>query len=267
MVSRFNFKNKVALITGSSSGIGEEIAVHLNRLGANVTITGRDTKRLNKVAERCQSTGSEGQVLPVVADVTKDDDAKVLMSKTIEKYGKLDILVNNAGMYQVCTLSDDKCINYLDDLYRTNVRSVVYLTKLAVPYLEKTKGNIINVSSIASVKVGLGNTLYSMSKASIDMFTKHMALELGPKGIRCNAINPAAIRTPIFGKVDNSDLTTDRMAQIAAKSYPVGRIGEPIDCANAVSFLASEDASFITGTCLLLDGGSIFTSLIMPDQN
>lgn len=106
-----------------------------------------------------------------------------------------------------------------------------------------------------------------MSKSAIDMFTKSMALELAPKRIRCNAINPAAIRTPIFNKVKNSDLSTDRMIEIAANSYPVGRIGEPMDCAMAVAYLASDAASFINGVCLLVDGGSVNSPLIMPNNN
>ncbi|KAH9417863.1 glucose 1-dehydrogenase 1-like [Dermatophagoides pteronyssinus] len=264
-----DFSDKVVLITGSSSGIGEGIAVHLCSLGANITITGRNAERLKRVGERCrQSTKNpNAKILEIIGDINQEKDAEHLLNKTIETFGKLDVLVNNAGAYQVSSIWDDNYMQNYDMMFHTNVRSVVYLTKLAIPFLAKTQGNIVNVSSVAAQKPAANNTLYAMSKSAIDMFTKSMALELGPKRIRCNAINPAAIRTPIFNKVQNSDLSTDRMADIAARSYPVGRIGEPLDCANAVAYLASDAASFINGVCLLVDGGSVNSALIMPDDS
>lgn len=137
---------------GSSSGIGEGIAIHLCGLGASVTITGRNEARLKQVGTKCRAASPDAHVLEVVADVSQEADAKLLLDKTIEQYGRLDILVNNAGIYQVASILDENYMSYYDDLYRVNVKSVVYLTKLAVPYLIKTKGNIVNVSSIASYK-------------------------------------------------------------------------------------------------------------------
>lgn len=269
MSIRYDFKDKVVLVTGSSSGIGEGIAIHLSSLGANITITGRNVERLKRVGERCRqsslSSSSSAKVLEIIGDVSKEEDAARLLNKTIETFGKLDVLVNNAGAYQIASIWDDNYMQNYDMMFHINVRSVVHLTKLAIPYLAKTHGNIVNVSSVSAQKPAANNTLYAMSKAAIDMFTKSMALELGPKHIRCNAINPAAIRTPIFNKVKNSDLNTDRMAEAAALSYPVGRIGEPLDCANAVAYLASDAASFINGVCLLVDGGSVNSALIMPE--
>ncbi|KPM09493.1 dehydrogenase/reductase-like protein [Sarcoptes scabiei] len=265
--SRPTFNDKVIIITGSSSGIGEEIAVHLCSLGANITITGRNADRLRNVRNRCLSFSTTDKILEVIADVNKDDDLDRILQETLKKFGKLDVLVNNAGIYKITPIECPDYMQLYDELFRTNLRSVVYLTKISTPYLIQTKGNIVNISSVASYKPAPTNTLYAMTKCALDMFTKSLALELGKNGVRCNAINPAAIRTPIFDKLESSALNTELMVEAAKRSYPLGRIGEPEDCANAVAYLASDQAAFINGVCLLVDGGSVYTNLIMPDNS
>jgi len=254
------FDGKVCLITGSSSGIGEEAALHLAQLGGNIVVTGRDEQRIKSVAEKCKKISGGKKVLSVAAELSNDKDIKNLIERTIKEFGRLDVLINNAGIGDLSYMSDPKIMELYDNIMEVNVRSVFYLTALAIPYLEKTKGVIINISSIASIKPSPKTIVYCMSKSAIDMFTKTLALELAPKGIRVNSINPAVTETPLLMKKYGHKMTLEQIVEIRSKQYPLGRIGQPYDIANAIEFLASNDASFITGTNLLMDGGALFGS-------
>ena len=144
-----NFTGKVALVTGSSSGIGAAVVKHFAKCGASVVVTGRNAENVKSVADECVKLSKQGEkaVLQVVGDVTKDADLERLVKTTIDKFGKLDILVNNAGVGAFSSIYDDDLMKTYEKLFNTNVRSVMYLTRLAVPHLEKTNGNIINMSS------------------------------------------------------------------------------------------------------------------------
>jgi NAD(P)-dependent dehydrogenase (short-subunit alcohol dehydrogenase family) len=146
-----DFSGKVALVTGSSSGIGASVVKHFAQFGGNVVVTGRNSENVKKVANECVKLAKNGEkaVLQVVCDVTKDEDLERLMKTTIERFGKLDILVNNAGMGGSSSIHDPHLMKTYEKLFNLNVRSVMNLTRLAVPYLEKTQGNIINTSSVA----------------------------------------------------------------------------------------------------------------------
>lgn len=242
-----SFSGKVALITGASSGIGADAARHLAKLGANVSIVGRNEKRLNEVADQIIKAGSP-MPFPIVADVTKD--AERIINETIKHFGQLDILVNNAGIFSLDSVIDFD-VNEFDRLLNTNLRSVIVLTNLAVPHLEKTKGNIVNVSSDAGLKPFDDYTSYCITKAGLDQFTKCSAITLSSKGIRVNSINPATIRTPIF---DTIGIDADKYCEEDKKNYLVGRVGEVSDTSNAIAYLASE--TFIDGVLLPVDGGS-----------
>lgn len=185
-----SFEEKIVLITGGSSGIGAAAARHLSKLGAKVAIVGRNEKRLNDVAEEIKNAGSPAP-LAIVADVTKD--AERIVDETIKHFGKLDVLVNNAGVVAQDSVTSIDMSDF-DRIFDTNVRSVIILTKLCVPHLAKTKGNIVNVSSIAGLKAVKNVLTYCMSKAALDQFTKCSALDLASKSIRVNSINPAVIR-------------------------------------------------------------------------
>lgn len=173
-----SFDGKVVLVTGASSGIGADAARHLTSLGAKVSIVGRNEKRLNEVADEIKSSGSIAP-LKIVADVTKD--AERIVAETINHFGQLDILVNNAGIVTQDNVDNIKMSEF-DRIFDTNVRSVITLTKLCVPHLEKTKGNIVNVSSVAGLKPVQNVLTYCMSKAALDQFTKCSALDLAMKG-------------------------------------------------------------------------------------
>lgn len=245
-----SFANKVILITGASSGIGADAAVHLAKQGASVAIVGRNADRLNGVAQQVRETGS--QVLPIVADVSVD--AARIINETIDRFGRLDVLVNNAGILEFSaeTLGT---LDVYDRVMATNVRAVLELTKLAVPHLEKTKGNVVNVSSIAAYEIVVGAVAYAMSKAAVDHFTRCAAIELGKKSIRVNSVNPGAIVTGLFERNGMDAAAMERFAEECKTTYPVGRIGQVTDTSNAIAFLANEAASFITGHILIVDGG------------
>lgn len=181
-----NLRIKFIIISneGASSGIGAGAAEHLAKLGAQVAIVGRNAERTNQVAERIKKSGAS--VLAIVADVTKD--AERIINETIKKFGQLDVLVNNAG---VVTQDNAATIGFaeFERVFNTNVRSVIELTKLAVPHLEKTAGNIVNISSVAGLKAIPNVTSYCISKAALDQFTKCSALDLAPKKIRVRQRN------------------------------------------------------------------------------
>ena len=149
-----DFTGKVALVTGSSSGIGAAVVKHFAQCGASVVVTGRNAENVKSVADECVKLSKQGEkdVLQVVCDITKDADLERLLKSTIDKFGKLDILVNNAGIGGLASIYDDDLMKTYEKLFNVNVRSVMYLTRLAVPHLEKTNGNIINMSSMAGLK-------------------------------------------------------------------------------------------------------------------
>jgi len=246
-----SFTGKVIIVTGASSGIGADAARHLAKLGGQLSLVGRNKDLLNGVADEIRNSGSSVPPLVIVADVTKD--AERIINQTVKHFGKLDVLVNNAGIAGIA--GSDSINNFdvtqFDNILNTNLRAVAILTALAVPHLEKTKGNIVNISSVAGMKSLPATLSYGMSKAALDQFTKCVALDLAPKGIRVNSINPAAIRTPIFGKIG---WTSSQVEEFAA-THPIGRIGEVSDTSDAIAYVASDSASFITGILLPVDGG------------
>lgn len=243
----------VVLITGASSGIGKDAAIHLAKLAANVVLVGRNTERLADVSSQIISNGSPNPLV-IAADVTKDADQ--IISKTVEHFGKINILINNAG---ICTEEniENITIEVFDKVMDTNVKSAIQLTQKAIPYLEKTKGNILNVSSTASIKAVPNSLSYCISKAALDQFTKCISLELAPKGIRVNAINPAAIRTPLYRKLGIDINEEQQLYDLYKSRYPLGRIGEVSDTSAAIEYLTGDSASFITGALFPVDGGAL----------
>lgn len=250
-----SFEDKVILITGASSGIGADAARQLAKLGGRIALVARNESRLKEVAGEIRSANAP-EPLIIVADVTTE--AERIINDTIKHFGKLNILINNAGILSYLDSVDTVDMNEYDRLMTTNIRSVVELTKFAIPHLEKTKGNILNVSSSVSLQTEPGLSIYSVTKAAVDQFTKCAALDLASKGIRVNAINPVAIRTPLFhtsGAV--TDANADAFFDGFKNYYPVGRVGEVSDTSNAIEFLVKDSSSFLTGILLPVDGGRI----------
>lgn len=185
-----------------------------------------------------------------------ETDVKSIIEKTIERFGKLDVLVNNAGAGRQSTIEDATLADF-DFGINTNLRSVFHLTSLAVPHLVKTKGNVVNVSSVAGLRAFPGFLPYCVAKAGLDQFTKCVALELASKGVRVNSVNPAVIDTNFF--TTNFDFDSKAYAAFLEDSkrvHPLGRAGTTSEVAHAIAYLAdNKAASFVTGTLLAVDGG------------
>ncbi|OTF81307.1 hypothetical protein BLA29_003726 [Euroglyphus maynei] len=268
MSIKFDYTDKVVLVTGSSSGIGEAIAKRMAELGAMIVITGRSKENVHRVANECQQLSPKKlQPLQVIADITNDDDARRLIQSTIDMFGRLDLLINNAGYAQVTSIFDPKSLDTFDKVIRLDVRATINLTLMAVPYLEKTCGNIINISSICGTKPIIGFYGYCMAKASMDMFTRVIAMELGPKGIRVNSINPGGVRTNFLNAIGLNTEQVSQQEEYLRRSSPIGMIGEPNDVADLVAYVGSNHAKFMTGSCLLIDGGALFSSLALATSS
>ncbi|KAI4468567.1 hypothetical protein MML48_2g00001817 [Holotrichia oblita] len=247
------FSGKVVLITGASSGIGAATAIHFASEGASLALTGRNTQNLEEIARKCEENKGV-KTITIVADLNVEDDIKNIVERTINTFGKLDILVNNAGIFKIGTLEETSVQDY-DAVFSTNIRSVYILTKLVVPYLEKTKGNIVNVSSLAGTRPLPGLIVYCMAKAALNQFTKCLAVELAAKQIRVNSVNPGTIDTDIFRRAGMNDEENKQYLARGKAIHPLGRVGQPEEVAMSIAFLASSQASFTTGETLAVDGG------------
>ena len=180
-----NVTGKVVLVTGSTAGVGEDAVISFARSGAHVVVTGRDQGRADEVAQRCKEASPKGlNPLVVITDVSKEDDCNKLIKDTIDTFKRLDVLVNNASHVAVTNLSDPNLLANFDQTLQTNVRAPLQLIGMASPHLAKTKGVVVNISSMSASLGGARCLAYHMSKAVLDSITKQAAVELGPKGIR-----------------------------------------------------------------------------------
>ncbi|WP_034600862.1 3-oxoacyl-[acyl-carrier-protein] reductase [Clostridiisalibacter paucivorans] len=243
-----NLEGKVALITGGSRGIGKSIALKLASLGANVIInySSNETKA-NKVVDEIKELGSEG--IAIKADVSNVEQAKNLIDEALSKFNKIDILVNNAGITKdnlIMRMTEEDWDLVLD----INLKGSFNVTKSIIRKMIKQKhGSIINISSIVGLTGNAGQCNYSASKAGIIGLTKSLAKEVGKKNIRVNAIAPGFIET------DMTDKLPDKIKAEYIKGIALNKLGQPDDVANAVAFLASDYAKYITGQVIVVDGG------------
>ncbi|XP_054166135.1 3-oxoacyl-[acyl-carrier-protein] reductase FabG-like [Oppia nitens] len=258
MSIKYDFTGKVVLITGSSSGIGAVTAVQFAKSGAMVVVTGRRSDKLAEVAKQCTSVSPKKlKPLEVVADVTKDQDIKRLVETTVQHFGRLDILVNNAGAGTNAPLSDPEFYDKYQKTFQLNLNSMVLLTHLSIDHLAKTRGNIVNISSIFGLRAFSNYAPYCMAKCSIDMFTKCCAAELGRKHIRVNSINPGPIKTEFLTAMGLPIEQSDALFDGFGSQTPVGRAGLPDEVGDAILYLSSDHSKFITGSQLIIDGGSV----------
>lgn len=259
----YNFKDKVVLITGASSGIGAETAVQFARHRATLVLMARTQSNLEATATKCHQAGlAREKILIVVGDVTIEEDTKNAVKKSVEAFQKIDILINNAGS-TIAGGIEKTTVKDLDEMMNLNVRSVYMLTQAALPYLIQSKGCVVNLSSIAGVRPLHYVMTYGMAKAAIEQFTKCLAIELAPKGVRVNAVAPAIIQTDIFTRPgglvkDPADLP--KFLEVAGACHPMGRVGQPSEVAQAILWLASPHSSFTTGASIPIDGGRQFTT-------
>lgn len=260
-----DLKDKVALITGASSGIGESTALHFASLGSWLALVARNVEKLEKVAAACRAKGiPHEKVLVVPGDVSVESDVASVVDETVKHFGRIDILVNNAGI-PMSGKTDVTPVKDFNAVLATNVHGALCMTQKTLPFLRQTKGCIVNVSSIAALTVVFGASPYSLSKAALDHLTRHTALENAPLGVRVNSVNPGVIRTPIGKLPGSTDEEHMRMVEQATKDcHAMGRIGNPEEVARCIAFLASDDASFVTGVTLPVDGGLLLMSSLGP---
>ncbi len=242
------FNGKTALVTGGGAGIGLSIALTLAKEGANVIITGRSESSL------VGATSAHNKITTIVADVGKSSDVSRVMDLIKKDFGRLDILINNAGMAPVTTLAEQTLTEF-DDVFNINVRAVVDLSSRVLPLLKESKGSIINISSAVANRPLPGMSVYCASKAALRTLTFVWAKELAQEGIRVNSVAVGPIETQIYEKTelsgDAAQAHKDRVTQLV----PLGHFGLPRDIASAVAYLASDDACFITGSDITVDGG------------
>ncbi len=241
----FDLKGKVAIITGSRRGIGKGIAERLAYAGANVVISDISQEDCDALAKEI-SEKLHVSTLGVKCDVSKKEEVNNLMQKTIKKFSKIDILVNNAGIFPFVELEKMTEADW-DKVLNINLKSV-FLCSQAAAKVMKPGSKIVSISSIASFVGFSGLTHYCASKGGINSMTRAMALELAPKKINVNAVAPGAIDTP--GAASTEEAKNQTIAVI-----PWKRMGQPSDIANAVHYLASDEADYVTGHILVVDGG------------
>lgn len=246
----FDLNDKVAIVTGSTKGIGRAIAEELARAGAKVVISSRKPEKCEEVADAIRSEGLDAAAIP--CHIGKREDVEHLVSKTKMRYGKIDILVCNAAVNPyygpMSGLSDDAFTKVID----SNVRSNLWLCNLAIPDMaERKEGSVIIVSSIGGLRGSVHLGIYAISKAADFQLARNLAMEWGPQNIRINCIAPGLVRTDFARALwENPDMLAKSVA-----STPLRRIGEPEDIAGAAVFLASRAGAWITGQVIVIDGG------------
>lgn len=248
------FKDKTVLISGGGTGIGLGAAGRFVKEGANVVITGRREDKLKQAAEQVGEHCSY-----VVGDVVRPDDCKRMVAETVKRHGGLNVLVNNAGVIGAGGVQDTDAAEF-DRVMQPNVYGIYHLAHAAIDELVKARGNIINISSVCGTRPYANLLAYCASKAAATMMTQTMALELAEKGVRVNAVEPGVVVSELHtasGLVPDYDAFLAR----AAATHPIGRHGTPEDIAAAIAYLASDEAGWVTGECMAIDGGRHMTSL------
>lgn len=251
MNNRFN--NKVVIITGGASGIGLETAHQFAEEGAITVIADINAEKEAEVLAAFTARNQECIYYP--ADVANTNDVKNLVNTVIERYGKIDVLLNNAGI-EISGAIIDYTEEHYQQLMDVNVKSVFLCSKYVLPHMMNcSSGVIINIASVASFLAWKDDAIYSASKAAVKLLTQAMAVEYAPYSIRVNAVAPGIIDTPMTDRAIGAVPNVAELKKVKGIIHPLGRLGLPLEVARAVLFLASEEASFITGAIMPVDGG------------
>lgn len=251
-----NFANQVVFVTGATSGIGQAVSVKFASESARVVALGRNQSALRQVEAAIVNAGGEPLVLTV--DVTNGSETQRAIEETIDKFGGLHVLVNAAGHISTGSIENTSLAAW-DAMMNVNLRAVFQLMQLAAPHLIKTKGNIVNISSVTGLRSFPGVLAYCVSKAGVDQLTRCAALELAPHGVRVNAVNPGVVVTEIHKRGGMSAENYENFLEHSKTTHPIGRVGDPKEIAELVFYLASEKASWITGATYQIDGGRALT--------
>ncbi len=251
MLEHFNFKNKVVIVTGGATGIGAACAEMFAALGANLVIASRNLERLSAKADHIEQRYAT-KCLPIVCDVRDEQAVQTMVEKTMQYFGRIDVLINNAGGTHMRPLEAIDAARWQRS-FAINVDAAFYCTQaVGKIFRDQGEGSIVNISSMAGEKGTLNGAAYSSAKAALQMFTRVAAAEWGPLGIRINCIAPGMI----LSEIAKEHLTASGIdIEAGIKSFPLQRAGTPEDIAQAVVFLASPAASYITGETLCINGG------------
>ena len=246
-------QGKKVIVTGASSGIGRATAERFLHQGANVALLGRRKRELDDVVGH-----GAGNALTLVADLSDEKATEGAVAQSVEQLGGLDVLVNAAGILKSGRI-EDTSLELWDEMMNINLRSIFHLMKLAVPHLEDTRGNIVNVSSVTGPRSFPGVLAYCVSKAGLDQLTRCAALELASKGIRVNAVNPGVVVSGLHRSGGMNEDAYAAFLEHSTTTHPLGRVGKPDEIADLIYFLASDRAGWITGATVSIDGGRALT--------
>jgi len=246
------FTGKVAFVTGATSGIGQACAIAFATAGAKVVCVGRSAEALQDLEQKVSKLG--GQQLTIQADLSVDKEGERAVKHGFEAFGGIDVLVNAAGHLTSGTI-ENTSLTAWDDMMNINVRAPFQLMQHALPSLIERRGNVVNVSSVTGLRAFPGVLAYCVSKAALDQLTRCSALELAAKGVRVNAVNPGVVVTEIHKRGGMSEEAYAAFLEHSKQTHPLGRTGRPEEIASLVLYLASEQASWITGATYSIDGG------------
>jgi 3-oxoacyl-[acyl-carrier protein] reductase len=244
------FTDKIAVVTGASKGIGASIAKRLASEGASVVVNYASSKGdASRIVDDIVQAG--GKAIAIGASVTNEDDVAQLFEEVRRVFGRVDVLVNNAGLYAPAPIEDLSVLEF-NRHFDTNVLGLLLVTKASLPLFPATGGSIVNISSVVSTLAPAAAAIYVGSKGAVDSITKSLAKEFAPRKIRVNGVNPGFVITE---GTHSAGMAGGEFEAWAVANSPLGRAGQPEDIAAAVAFLASDDASWITGESLLVSGG------------
>lgn len=246
-----NRNGKVALVTGANKGLGKEIARQLGALGYTVVLTSRDEAAGRAAAAELVDAGSDAHSIQL--DVTSADDIARVAREIDDRFGKLDVLVNNAGVFPVTAQTEDHPIEAFAQLMRNNIQTTFLMTKLALPHLQKTKGCVLCAGSESGINGLMQATVYGGTKGWVHAFTQGVAVEQAKHGVRANCVCPGPIDTSWTHA--RTGPMNKKLEVLTIWSTPLGRRGTPEEVANVYAFLASDEASYVTGALWLVDGG------------
>ncbi len=258
-----DISGRVAVVTGAADGIGRAIGEHFARAGARVVLGDVAAESGEAVAARLSDDGLEATF--VRADVAEPDDAESLTRAALERWGSLDVLVNNAAIQVEKTIEDTEPAEW-DRLMSVNLRGVYLCTKYALPALRTDGGSIVNIASVNGFWVEPGLDAYCSAKGGVIALTRAVAADFGRDGIRCNCICPGYVDTGMAGRYLDSHSDPARARAEVASLHAVGRVGEPADIAICAQYLASDAASFVTGSALVVDGGLSLGVVAKPED-
>ena len=256
MANRERFKGKAVLVTGASSGIGRACALELGREGASVLAAGRRADRLADVVREIEGAG--GRAAAATGDVRNAAAADALVAAATKAFGRLDALVNAAGVIGNGSVIDGSTEEW-DRVMDSNLTSVARMTRAAAKPLIESRGTITTVSSVAGLRPYAGLAAYCVSKAAVDMFTRCAALDFAPHGVRVNAVNPGVVVTELH-TVSQAIADYPAFLERSKTTHPLGRVGSPEEIAALILFLMSDEAGWITGDTVSIDGGRALAS-------